>query len=207
MSEDIRKDIKKIYEQDIKEKKQVSRSAHNRTGKHGRGGSKVTTPADLLTGKEKRTYTQPSPVTTSNIYYDQIMSLEEFKSLSKQKKMLVLDTYRKRYAVKDLSDAWGLSRTSVYNYYKAYGVARDSIVKDKEEQTPCQPVRVKAVVGRTANNGSGFGNRPEGECSFMAVGEFGAHSLCRKLQGLSYMLNDNLRYQVEIHVREIPSRA
>jgi len=206
LSEDINKDIKKIYDQDIKEKKQSGRSVHNRTGKGGRGGSKVTTPADLLTGKRRREYEGTSSVTTSNIYYDQIMSLEEFKSLSKQKKMLVLDTYKRKYSVQQLSSTWNLSRASIYNYYKAYGVTRGKTSADEGRQASQQAVPAKPTSSITTRGNSNHA-RPEGECSFMAVGEFGANSLCKKLQGLSYMLNDSLRYQVEIHVKEIPHRV
>ena len=215
MSEDISKDIKKIYTQDIREKKQTGRSAHNRTGKQGRVGS-VRTPADLLTGKERREYEGTTPVTTSNIYHDQdyerILTLEEFKKLSKNRKMLVLDAYKRKYTASQLSKHWNITIGGVHYYYRAYGVTKRTSAKKEDQPVTHQPVPPKttasAVASQTASgNGGAFASRPEGECNFMAVGEFGADSLCKKLQGLSYMLNDSLRYQVEIRVKEIPGRA
>lgn len=207
MSEDINKDIKKIYEQDIQEKKRSGRGVHNRTGKLGRVG-KVTTPADLLTGKEKRAYTQPSSVTTTNIYYDAIMPLEDFKKLSRQKKMLVLDAYRRRYTTKEIASEWNLSFNTLYYYYRAYGVSRSRKASArKESESNPQPSVQEGLSGAGTESESVREIGPESECSFMALGEFEADSLCRKLQGLSCMLNDGLRYQVEIRVREIPSES
>ena len=204
MSKDTGKDIKRVYDQDIKEKKRTGRGAHNRTGKLGRVG-KVTTPADLLTGKDKKAYTQSSPVTTSNIYYDAIMPLEDFKKLSRNRKMLVLDAYRRKYTAYELASEWNLSPNSIYYYYKAYGVAR-SRSSAESGQKAILTVGSSAFGEKPACEGDS-GARTESECSFMAVGEFEADSLCRKLQGLSCMLNDNLRYQVEIRVKEISREA
>ena len=204
-------DIKRIYEQDIREKKQIGRGARSRTGKQGHVG-KMRTPADLLTGKEKKAYTQSSTISTSNLY-DQIMPLEDFKSLSKQKKMLVLDAYRRRFTTKEIAAQWSLSDKTLYYYYRAYGVTRGKPSKDKEPHGSAQFAEEAAADKTTANDDNGNGGsgsdsaHAESECSFTAVGEFGAESLCRKLQGLSFMLNDELRYLVEIRVREIPSHA
>ena len=215
MSEDISKDIKQIYHQDIKEKKQTGRSVHNRTGKQGRVGT-MRTPADLLTGKERREYEGTTPVTTSNIYHDQdyerILSLEEFKKLSKNRKMLVLDAYKRKYTASQLSKHWNITIGGVHYYYRAYGVSKRTLARKEDEQASRQPILPKTTTSAIASqaasgNDGGNGARPEGECNFMAVGEFGADSLCRKLQGLSYMLNDSLRYQVEIRVKEVPGRT
>ena len=207
MSKDTRKDIKRVYDQDIKEKKRTGRGAHSRTGKLGRVG-KVTTPADLLTGKDKKAYTQSSPVTTSNIYYDSIMSLEDFKKLSRQKKMLVLDAYRRRYTVREVASAWNLSDNTLYYYFRAYGVAkaRKTAAQKNADPNPKPSSQENLSDAGTASKVV-HEEIPGSECSFMAVGEFEADSLCRKLQGLSCMLNDDLRYQVEIRVKEIPERA
>lgn len=202
MSEDINKDIKRIYNEDIQEKKRAGRGVHNRTGKQGRVG-KVTTPADLLTGKEKKSYVQPSSVTTSNIYYDQIMSLEEFKKLPKNRKMLVLDAYKRKYTASELSNHWNLTVGGVHYYYRAYGATQRKRSKENGSHASQQSCQTEPTSSKTLSESSSAA-QSESECSFMAVGEFDAESLCKKLQGLSYMLNDNLRYQVEIHVKEIP---
>lgn len=190
-------EIEKALREEIREKKKISNSVHSKKGKRGYVGT-MRTPADLLTGVEKRAYTQSSPVSTTNIYYDQIMSLEEFKALSRQKKMLVLDAYKRRFKASEIATAWNCSQANVHNYYTYY-LKNPSADKPKtrhaDKQNAESPPQEKAKQAAL-----------ESECSFTLSGEFEALSLGRKLNGLAFMLDDRLRYQVEIHVKEIPGR-
>lgn len=184
-------EIEKTWNEEVREKKRAASGVHGKKGKRGYVGT-MRTPVDLLNGKEKKAYTQSSPVTTSNIYYDQIMSLDEFKALSRQKKMLVLDAYKQRYKVSELADKWCLSKASVYNYFKSYLKNPPADVEQVEQAS--QPVTVEQSAKE---------EKHQKKCSFTLMGDFEAQSLGKKLNGLAFMLDDKLKYQVEIHVKEL----
>lgn len=190
-------EIEKSLKEEIREKKRIGNSIHNKKGKRGYVGT-MRTPADLLTGAEKREYTQSSSVTTSNIYYDQIMSLDEFKALSRQKKMLVLDAYKRRFKTSEIAAAWNCSQTNVYNYYKYYLKSPPA----EEPKTRC----TSKPKANEAPDEKACQVPLESECSFVLSGEFEALPLGRKLNGLAFMLDDTLKYQVEIRVKEMPGR-
>lgn len=185
-------EIEKSWNEEVKEKKRTASGVHGKKGKRGYVGT-MRTPVDLMTPKERRGYTSPSEVTTSSIY-DKIMSLDDFKALSRQKKMLALDAYKKRYKVSEIASEWNLSHASIYNYFRSYLTA-----PAQTEQAPATHCSTtEELSGKQASSAS-----PENECYFTLTGNYEAQSLARKLTGLAYMLDDQLRYQVEIRVKEI----
>ena len=193
----------KSFKEEVREKKKAGNGVHSKAGKQGRVRGGVKTPADLLTGKEKKAYTQPSPVTTSNIYYDKIMSLQEFKQLPKNRKMLVLDAYRKRFTAQEISKAWGHSSPStVYYYYRSYL----SSPEEKEGAASAKTDQSNATAGKTANDNKSH-DRDGGKCVFVMQGEYRANMLKGRFEGLARMMaNDDSRYEVEVRVREVTRR-
>lgn len=195
-------DIKETYNADLQEKKRTARSA----AKKARRGGKVQTPADLLTGKERREYEGTSPVSISSIYdhIDRIISLEDFKNLkTRREKTMTLYELKKRYPARQIAEAWGTSLKLIYYYYNAYGVAGKKDVPEMVDTPTIETKpRKKGAETRPAVMPSNA-SPVKSECSFMAVGRYSAPSLARKLQGLAHTLNDGQLYSVEIRVSEV----
>lgn len=187
-------EIERSLKEEIREKKKIGNSVHSKKGKRGyiRGG--VKTPADLMTAKERRAYTRPSEVTTSNIYYDQIMKLEDFKALSRQKKMLVLDAYKQKYKVSEIADTWQLSKGSVYHYFKAY--LKNAPADEEQTESTVQSAVTEALEKEADTV-------PSQKCSFMLMGDFEAESLSKKLSGLAIMLDDKRKYEIRLELKEL----
>ena len=190
----------KSFKEEVREKKRTGKGVRSKTGKQGRVRGGVKTPADLLTGKDKKEYTQSSPVTTSNIYYDKIMSLQEFKQLPKNRKMLVLDAYRKRFSARELAKAWALATpSSVYYYYRSYL----SSPAEKTAEGAGKPSRDISSNDKASVENKAAGH-PDSKCAFVMQGEYRASLLKGRFEGLARMMaNDDSRYEVEVCVREI----
>ena len=141
-----------------------------------------------------------SPVTTSNIYYDKIMSLQEFKQLPKNRKMLVLDAYRKRFSAKEIAKEWQLSNPStVYYYYRSY-------LSSPEDKAPASAGKPSQDI--SSNDKASVENKatghPDSKCAFVMQGEYRASLLKGRFEGLARMMaNDDSRYEVEVRVREV----
>lgn len=191
-------EFEKVFNEEVRDKKRTANGVHGKTGKRGFVGT-MRTPADLLKGKERRQYEGTSPVTVSNIY-DRIIPHDEFKSLSRKKKMILLYEYKKRFSAKEIAEKWDISDKTVYYYYRAYGVTNESKpVYDTEEGSPNQSVSTKDEPPCENLHPT----LPATECSFVMAGEFDGQSLGKKLGGLSYMMSDSLKYQVEIRIKEL----
>ena len=190
----------KSFKEEVREKKRTGSGVHSKTGKQGRVRGGVKTPADLLTGKDKKEYTQSSPVTTSNIYYDKIMSLQEFKQLPKNRKMLVLDAYRKRFSAKEIAKEWQLSNPStVYYYYRSYLSSPAEKAPSSSDKTNSS--RLPASSAATERKPA---SHSDSKCAFVMQGEYRASLLKGRFEGLARMMaNDDSRYEVEVRVREI----
>ena len=189
-------DIKKTFNEEVREKKRTANGVH---GRCGRKAKKVSTPVDLLTGKERRAYEGTSPVTVSSIY-DTIIPLEEFKSLPKSKKMVYLYEYRKRFPARVIAKEWNLSEKSIYYYYRSYLRANESTTENASRLASEPSKRNEESTVKPSSDA----NR---ECCFMMAGAYDSHTLSKKFSGLSHMLSDGLRYQVKIQIEEIAHRA
>lgn len=178
-------ETEKLFNEDLRDKKKAARGVHSRKGKLGRiGAGGMRTPADLLTGKERRDYESPSPVSVSSVY-DTVMPLDEFKALPRAKKMVALHEYKRRFTANDIALRWNLSPKSVYYYYRVY-------LKDSP-----------SLEEKTAPEASA-GNAQNRQCSFTMAGSYDGRTLGLKLEGLSKMTAGHLDYEVEIRVRELP---
>lgn len=205
-------EFEKSFKEEIREKKRTASGVHGKKGKRGFVGS-MRTPADLLTSpKERRDYEGTSPVRTSKINpTDEIISHEEFKKLNRQGKTLLLYKLRSKHTAKEIADTWGLSDKTIYYLYRAYGVTRGKTAPEQENanleigHSDFRNDKADEKDGKMSDSKPASEDRtfPKNECSFMLIGDFEAQSLGKKLNGLAFMLDDKLKYQVEIHVKEI----
>lgn len=201
-------EIERTFKEEVREKKRAANGVHGKKGKRGYVGS-MRTPADLLTGKERRAYEGTSPVRTSKIDPVEIIPYEDFKKLNRQGKTLLLYKLREKHTAKEIAKEWGVSDKTLYYYYKAYGVKRGRVAHDtKEAANSSQPSdkQGKPAPASQAPGEPAESNRPhppKNESTFFMTGEYEGHHLIRKLEGLSKMTATGMRYQVEVRVKEI----
>lgn len=180
----------------MREKKLAASGVHGKTGKRGYVGT-VKTPADLLKGKKRKEYEGTSPVIVSSIY-DEVVSLDEFKALPRNKKMIYLHEYRKRFTAKNLADMWGISDKTVYYYFRSYGMDKPkSETNTKKEPTalPSDPLDQPSLSSESS--------KPSPDaCVFLMKGDYDGSIVSKKLEGLSLMTMDSGRYHVEIRISE-----
>ena len=188
-------EINETYTKDIQDKKRTAQSA----SKKAKRGGKVHTPADLLSGKERREYEAPSPVVVSSIYdhLEHIPTIEKFKSLPREEQIRVLTELKARFSVAQISNRWGVTPKTTYYHLNKLGLT----CTGKRTPRPVQlaPLTAPAVKPEVAQT-----HPPQSKCTFVAVGNYNASSLSRKLQGLAHALCEDQRYHVEIHVTELP---
>lgn len=188
--------IEKTFHEEVREKKLAASGVHGKTGKRGYVGT-VKTPADLLKGKKRKEYEGTSPVSVSSIY-DEVVSLDEFKALSRNKKMIYLHEYRKRFTAKNLADMWGISDKTVYYYFRSYGMD-----KSKRETSAKKEPAVLPSDSLDQPSLSSESNQPSPDaCVFLMKGDYDGSIVSKKLEGLSLMTMDSGRYHVEIRISE-----
>lgn len=188
-------EITETYTKDLQDKKRTAQSA----SKKAKRGGKIHTPADLLSGKERREYEAPSPVVVSSIYehLEHIPAIEKFKNLSREEQTRVLAELRARFSVAQISNRWGVTPKTTYYHLSKLGLSSQG----KPNSKPAQPALQTAPTAKPKTAQT----RPsQSECTFMAVGHYNASSLSRKLQGLAHALCEDQNYHVEIHVTELP---
>ena len=216
-------EIEKTWNEEVREKKRTASGVHGKKGKRGYVGT-MRTPVDLMADpKERRAYEGTTPVRASIHPTDDFITYEEFKKLSRQAKTMLLYKLRSKFSTKALSGAWGISENTIYYYYRAYGIKRDSIAPDLEEkasdgkpdstfkpalrQTPqqsSQQVKTSPESDMiTGPIGSSLNKDKENECCFTLLGTFAAESLSKKLSGLAFMLDDIKKYDIRLELREL----
>ncbi len=105
-------DVRKMMNQEIREKKRTASGVHSKTGKRGYVG-KMMFPNDLMSAKEKRQYRKSSKVKVSNMY-ETMMSYEEFLKLSKQDQYNALKAYRENFRLADIYKEWRIGSNTFY---------------------------------------------------------------------------------------------
>ena len=111
--------------------------------------------------------------------------------------MILLYEYKKRFSAKVIAEKWNISDKTVYYYHRAYGVTKGNNPIEERSSSQCESTKGELSCECTPST------LPEIECSFVMTGEYDGQSLGKKLGGLSYMMSDSLKYQVEIRVKEI----
>ncbi|MBR3690896.1 MAG: hypothetical protein IKL97_07355 [Eggerthellaceae bacterium] len=206
-------EIERTWNEEVREKKRAASGVHGKKGKRGYVGT-MRTPVDLMTSaKERRAYEGTTPVKSSIVDPpDALVPHDEFKKMSRQEKILLLYKLRSKYSAKAIADAWGVSDKTLYYYYRAYGISRDNSssgavaddgVKEKASGDSSKEAALEAISATDSESDSPTGEASKNECLFKLAGIFEAEALGKKLNGLAFMLDDKLKYQVEIHVKEL----
>ncbi|MDF9638827.1 MULTISPECIES: hypothetical protein [Bacillus cereus group] len=105
-------DVRKMMNQEIREKKRTASGVHGKTGKRGYVG-KMMFPNDIMSAKEKRQYRKASKVKVTNMY-ETMISYEEFLKLSKQDQYNTLKAYRENFGVTTVYKTWKIGANTFY---------------------------------------------------------------------------------------------
>ncbi|PGM50842.1 hypothetical protein [Bacillus thuringiensis] len=105
-------DVRKMMNQEIREKKRTASGVHGKTGKRGYVG-KMMFPNDIMSAKEKRQYRKSSKVVVSNMY-ETMMSYDEFLKLPKQDQYNALKAYRENFRLADIYKEWRIGSNTFY---------------------------------------------------------------------------------------------
>lgn len=130
------KSIESMLVRDCIEKKKAGRGVYSRASRSRgfRGG--VLFPSDLLSAKEKREYKKATKAEVYNMYDDikNIPSLKELEEMPHDTARKIIETARSKHMVKDLSEHWGIGRTSVYSkVFSPYGVKTKQYKTSKQD--------------------------------------------------------------------------
>lgn len=119
------KDIERLFNEEIHEKKVNGYGVHNRAPRKSGLRHAVMTHVDMLTGKEKREYTKGGIIVESNLY-DNIIPFEEFEKLpATTKKDIILRWDKNGFMPKQIKPIWGKSAWKYSQYRRELGLARD----------------------------------------------------------------------------------
>lgn len=192
-----RDQVQEVYEEELRDKRKAARGVHSLKGKRGLVGS-VKTPADLLTGRERREYEGTSEVVTSSVY-DRIMPFGEFKALPRSKRMVTLYEYRKRFKTAQIADAWQTTPNNVHYQYRSLGVGNPN--KAKKAAGKGKPAAAKAAGEAAAASAAAV--FADDQCDVRISGKLTGRDLARKLNGLAMMALEDASYELDLRFTEL----
>lgn len=199
------KNIKRVYEEELRDKKRAANGVHSLKGKRGLVGS-VKTPADLLKGKAKREYEGTSKVVISSVY-EHFIPIKEFKKLTKRERTLYLYEWRKKHTAKEICEGIGLSDLhQVYYLFRSHGVESQKKTKEAsggkgaaEIKEALPPSPSESVVEKAPCT-------PDPEdyyCDVRISGKLTGRELAKKLQGLALMALEDGHYELDLRFTEL----
>lgn len=144
-----------LFYDEVRTKKLAANGVHGKTGKRGLIGS-VRYPSDAIKGKKKlREYANISKETrVYNVWDEKILSKTEFQALPFDKQVVALETWREKFSMKAVAEAWGLKDGSLYYVLekmglhktkKGNGAGRPS--EKKKSQIPMEQI-LEAIEGQ-----------------------------------------------------------
>lgn len=115
------KDEKYAFVSDVREKKNIARSARNQRTHNGRRG-RVKLPSDFLTKKELKAMN--GEVESYKLNYP--MTWAEFKKMPDDLKITYIKLLRKRYNVPDsqIAEMLGVHKVTLCNFFKTIGLGK-----------------------------------------------------------------------------------
>lgn len=198
------KNIKRVYKEDLREKKRAANGAHSLKGKRGLVGS-VKTPADLLKGKAKREYEGTSEVAISSIY-EHFVPINEFKKLTKRERTLYLYEWRKKHTAKEICEGIGLSDLhQVYYLFRSHGVEGQKKSKKADAGKGAAGIK-EALPSSSGSVAEAAPRMPDPEdyyCDVRISGKLTGRDLAKKLQGLALMALEDGRYELDLRFTEL----
>lgn len=202
-------DIKRLFNEDIRDKKTTARGVHNRTGTRGYVG-KMKFPSDFLKGKEKKAYKGAGKVKTYSMY-DNIIDYTSFLSLSEEEQYKYLTNYRERFSNKEIMDKWGIGNNTYYRLTDKLGVkklrrgkrkgstkAKSTVKETKSYDTSELPtpeeVKGKEVVLKEKSNGM----------TLAVNGVYSAEEIVRRIEKFGIILSDeSSKFRISLTISEL----
>lgn len=196
-------DISKLFHDDVRDKKRAASGVYHRTGKRGYVGS-VRLTSDLLSGKEKREYQRPGRVNKYNMY-DNIVSFEEFESLSLEDKKKYLSNYRERHSNKEIMKAWGI------NHNRFYRIVNELDLPKLERRRTNNKKDANNMSKTLSDNSDKLEavneldkKEKENGMTLSLNGVYDAEDIVKRLEKFSIMLTDeDTKFKVELKITEL----
>jgi hypothetical protein len=129
-------EIKKIFQEDVKEKKRASTGVFHRASRRGYIGS-MRTAYSLLKGKDRRKYMGNGKVEIKYMS-DLILPLEEFKKLSPEQMKERFNEWKEKFSDEEIQKAWNISNRGYYFIVLSRLGLHKS--KNRKETHPDQPL-------------------------------------------------------------------
>lgn len=142
-------EAKQAFAEEQLERKRMLKGARARTGRHGHSAGSMRTPADILTGAERREYEKSGEVMISSIY-DTVLPVAQFRALSKRERTLHLYEWKKRFSTKQISEGLGINLSQTYYLLKTHGIQCNKMQMGEP-----------AASGSSASNGPGVDTATE----------------------------------------------
>jgi hypothetical protein len=169
-------------------KKNLS-GVRGRASRTGRTGA-VMTPVDFLKGKAKKDYMKNSEVILYNMYDNQIIPYDEFKTLPVEKQVALMTRWREEIGTNNIIKELRISRKKFY----------DEVLKTLGIET-----KPRGSGRRQTKKGENTLSETIIQPVFMIVaeGNYLGRSLAAKMAGLAGALDSDSEYAVKIEVREL----
>jgi len=173
-------------------KKNLS-GVRGRASRTGRTGA-VMTPVDFLTGKAKKEYMKNSEVILYNMYDNQIIPYDEFRTLPIEKQVTLMTRWREEVGTNNIIKELKISRKKFYEeVLKTLGIETKPRGNSKRQAKMGERTHTEIL----ANNGITF--------MIIAEGRHKGCSLCSKMAGLASALDRDSVYEVKMEIREVKS--
>jgi hypothetical protein len=106
-------EAEQAFLEDIREKKKAASGVHHKTGKRGYVGT-MRFPTDIMSRKDKYNYRKAGKCVVSNLY-DEILTVEEFETLSTEDQRNRLLYWRTKYSNLDIMKKMGVPNAKYYS--------------------------------------------------------------------------------------------
>ncbi|NRQ71987.1 hypothetical protein HQK17_28110 [Bacillus cereus] len=213
-------DVRKMMNQEIREKKRTASGVHGKTGKRGYVG-KMMFPNDLMSAKEKRQYRKSSKVEVYNMY-ETMMSYEEFLKLPTKDQYNALKAYREKFGVTTVYKTWKIGANTFYKLVadldlppmprgnkggSRQGAGRPKTVTPVKQEAPpiqTESIDVEAIVKEHIEKY--LPKKQEEPTGFTTKlsGEYSAEELMSKLMKVAGLIEgEEKNYKIQLVITEL----
>jgi hypothetical protein len=141
--------VEKIFESDIKAKKNETASLRNATKYKRLGKGNMKTAMDFMSRKEKKEHTKAGKVVTTNMY-DTILPIDEFELLDEHEQRNRLAYWRTMYSNKHIMNEMKTFNARFYKIVNDLGLPKAPRVNSDEPRKPRKAPVKKVVAIETA---------------------------------------------------------
>lgn len=173
-------------------KKNLS-GVRGRASRTGRTGP-VMTPVDFLKGKAKKEYMKNSEVKLYNMYDNQIIPYDEFKTLPIEKQVALMTRWREEVGTNNIIKELRVSRKKFYEE-----VLKSLGIETKPRGSGKRQLKKEEVAGPGTNGTATF--------MILAEGHHTGRSLAAKMAGLANALDGDREYTVKLEIKELTPSA